>query len=156
MNQELEQAAKNGNLGEVKRLYENGAECTIKALDYAFAGRHREVVECLHENGKTCTRYAVEWDSPARYGHVEVVEFLKSKYTKTATIRTMTGEEYQIEYLNMKKKYAYNNSSLYKAVKSHLKSLGIEKNFKLIDVSGDISKKDGVPVNNTANLIYIN
>ena len=150
-----------GNLDRVKELsLEESFDIEAKdnggwtALIYASRYGHLEVVKWFHEQKEDCTTNAMDY--AILLGHVEVVNFLKSKYIKIATVRTMTGEEYQIEYLNVNKDYECNYSPLYKVVKSHLNSLGIKKNFKLIDASGDISKKDGVPINNTAYLIYIN
>ncbi len=144
---EIECAAYEGDLDEVMSLHKSG---DTDAMTYAAARGHLDVVKYLHENrDEDNIIHAIDWATVC--GHLDIVKFLKSKYTEFATIRTITGEEYQVEFLNVKKSDYNDYSPLYEAVKN---TLNTQRDFKLIDSSGDISKKGGVPVD-TVILIYI-
>lgn len=77
---EMDEAAKNGHLDDVRFLHEHRSEgCTTDAMDGAAANGHLEIVRFLHRHrAEGCTAKAME--SAAENGHFEIVQFLHQHY----------------------------------------------------------------------------
>ncbi len=83
MNEQLIHAAKEGNLDEVKRLHQNGADITAdknSALILASWKGHLHVVKYLIENGANISdqdNFALKW--ACEFRRLEVVKYLFEK-----------------------------------------------------------------------------